>query len=114
MLSLFLKVLSGCLKNQAKQYPEPVGGDAGAESSDGVGADGFADEFAVTQGVEHGGVGGEVSAPAHTHSREDGNGVVVDDAGGIEGGHQADGCAYGTQRGDGKPTRAPFSKPKSQ
>ena len=55
-----------------------MGGDAGAEAADGVGADGFADEFAVAEAVEHGGVGAQVATPAHAHGGEDGNGVVGD------------------------------------
>ena len=76
--------------------------DAGAETSDGVGSDGFADEFAVAEGVEHGGVGTQVSAPAHAHGGEDGDGVVVDDMGGVEGGDQAQGGTHSTEGGDGE------------
>ncbi len=79
-----------------------MGGDAGAEAADGVGSDGFADEFAVAEGVEHSGVGGEVSAPTHAHGGEDGDGVVVDDASGIECGNETDGCTYGAQSSNGK------------
>ena len=89
-------------ENQCQQHPQPVGRDAGAESADGVGPDGLADELAVAQRVEHGGVGTQVAAPAHAHGSEDGDGVVGDDAVGDELGHQADGGSHGTQGGDGE------------
>ena len=79
-----------------------MGGDAGAEASDGVGSDGFAYQLAVAEAVEHSGVGAEVAAPAHTHSCEDGNGVVVDDARFDECGHEADGCSHGAEGRDGE------------
>ena len=77
-------------------------GNAGAKAADGVGTDGFANEFAVAECVEHGGVGGEVAAPAHAHGGEDGDGVVGDDAFGDEAGHKTEGSAYGTEGGDGE------------
>ena len=64
--------------------------------------DGFADEFAVAEAVEHGGMSGEVSAPAHAHGGEDGDGVVGDDAVGDEARHQTQGSTHGTQGGDGE------------
>ena len=79
-----------------------MGGDAGTESADGVGTDGFADEFAIAEGVEHGSVGGEVAAPAHAHGGEDCDGVVGDDAFGDETGHKTQGGAYGTEGCDGE------------
>lgn len=45
------------LEYQRQQHPEPVGGDTGTEAADGVGTDGFADELAVAEAIEHGGVG---------------------------------------------------------
>ena len=37
------------LEDQGKQHIEPVGGDACYKASDGVGSNGFPDEFAVTE-----------------------------------------------------------------
>ncbi len=90
------------LENKTEQNPEPVGGDAGAEASDGVGSDGFADEVAVAEAVEHGGVGGEVAAPAHAHGGEDGYGVVVDNAFRDEAGDKTKGSTHGAESGDGE------------
>ena len=74
-----------------------MGGDAGTETSDGMGTDGFADEFAVSERVEHGGMCAQVSAPAHAHGGEYGNGVVGDDAFGNEARNQTERSAYGTK-----------------
>ena len=77
-------------------------GNAGAKSADGVGTNGFAYEFAVAEGIEHGGVGREVAAPAHAHGGKDGDSVVGDDAFRDETRHQTEGGTYGTEGGDGE------------
>ena len=65
-------------------------------------ADGLGDDVAVTQAVQHGGVGGKEAAPAHANGREDGDGIAVQDAGGVEGGQQAQRSAHGAQGGHGE------------
>ena len=40
---------------------------------------GAADQFVGLEAVHHGNMGGEITAPAHTHSGEDGNVAAVDE-----------------------------------
>ena len=79
-----------------------MGDDGGAESADGVGEDGLRGQFAVAEGIEHGGVGGEESAPAHADGGEHGDGVAVDPSAGLETGHEAEGGTDGAEGGDGE------------
>ena len=79
-----------------------MGGDAGEETSDGMGTDGFADKVAVAEAVEHGSVGGKVAAPAHAHGGKDGDGIVVDNAFRDETGDKTEGSTDGAKGGDGE------------
>ena len=90
------------LEYQCQQHIQPVRCNASAETADGVCADGLADELAVAEAVEHGGVGAEKTAPAHTDSREHGDSIVVDDAFSDETRHQTDGSAYSAKSGHGE------------
>ena len=83
-LSVVNQKLCNWLKHQRQQNIQPVCSDAGTETADGVGTDGFADELAVAETVEHGGMSAEETAPAHADGGEHGDGVVVDDALGDE------------------------------
>ena len=47
-------------------------------------------------------MGREEAAPAHADGGEDGNGIPVQDAGGVEGGQQAQGRSHGAQGGHGE------------
>ena len=77
-----------------------MGGDARAQASDGVCSDGFADELAVTHGVQHGSVRAQIAAPAHAHGREHGNGVAVDDTLCHKARNQTQSGTHSTQRCD--------------
>ena len=90
------------LENKTEQNPNPVRSNAGDNAADSMGTDGFAYKLAVAEGVKHSGMGGEVAAPAHAHSCEDGNGVVGDNAFGDETGNKTKGSTDGTQSGDGE------------
>ena len=79
-----------------------MGDDGCEEASDGVGEDGSGGEFAVVHRVEHGGVCAQESAPAHADGGEDADGVAIDPSLLDELGHQSEGSADGTQRGDGE------------
>ena len=89
-----------------------MGDDAGAESCDGMGADGLGDGLAVAKGVQHCGVGGEEAAPAHADGGEHGNGVSVKDAGRIEGGKEAKGRSHGAEGCHGEGDEAHIGKSK--
>ena len=67
-----------------------MGEDSGAQTGDGVGSYGLGNHFPVAERVEHRGVGGEESAPAHSDCGEYGDGVAVKDAGGIKSGQKAE------------------------
>ena len=67
------------------------------EAADSVCKDGFRCEFAIAERVKHGGVGGEIAAPAHADCSEYGYGVAVGPALGDEVGHKAQGSAYGAE-----------------
>ena len=90
------------LEDHDDQDIEPAGHDSGEESADGVGQDGTRGEFAVVHRVEHGGVGAQVAAPAHTDGGEHGDGVTVHPALLDELGHQTERCTDGTKGGDGE------------
>ena len=85
-------------------------GDAGAKAANSMCAYGFANEFAISEAVKHGSVSAEISAPAHAHGGKDSNGVVVDNASGIEGGHQTNGGAYCSQCRDGETNQSAILK----
>ena len=86
--------------DETDQHVHPVRRDAGDESADGVGKDGLGGQFPVAEGVEHGGVGAEVAAPAHADGGEHGDGVAVNPAFRHEVGHQSQGGAHGTEGGN--------------
>ena len=67
---------------------------AGGDASDGVSPDGERGELPVAEGIQHGGVGAQVAAPAHADGRANGDGVTIHPAGGDEAGHQAQGSPY--------------------
>ena len=67
---------------------------AGTKTTNGVSPDGFPDEFPVAKGVEHCGVGTEVSAPAHAHGGEYGDSIVIDDTGINKGRNEAQSRSY--------------------
>ena len=73
-----------------------------AKTTDGMCTDGLADELAIAEAVEHGGMGAEETAPAHADGCEHGDGVVVDDTFGDETRHQTDGSTHGTKCGHGE------------
>ena len=79
-----------------------MGGEGGGDAADGVGEDGFGGELAVSDRVEHGGVGAEEAAPAHADGGEDRDGIAVYPTLLHEGGDEPQGGADGTQGGDGE------------
>ena len=83
--------------NQRNQQIEEMGDDTCTQTGDGVCAQGLGNDLAVAQGVQHSGVSGEETAPAHTDGGEDGDGVTVQDTGGIEGGKKAQGGSHGAK-----------------
>ena len=90
------------LQEHGHQYEEPVGGEGCGESADGVGEDGFGGELAVSDRVEHGGVGAEEAAPAHTNGGEYRDGITIYPALLHEGGYEPERGAYCSQCGDGE------------
>ena len=75
----------------------PVSYDTCDQAANGVRQDGFRRELAEAERVEHGGMGAEEAALAHTHGGTNGNGVVVNQTFSGEAGYQTQGCAYRTQ-----------------
>ena len=74
-----------------------MGDEGGTEASDSMGEEGLRVMLAVVQGVEHGGVGAEVTAPAHTYGGEYGDGIAVDPALLGKAGHNAESSPYGSE-----------------
>ena len=83
-------------------HADEMGDEGGAEAANGVGDNGLGGQFAIAEGVEHGGVGAEESAPTHANGREDGDGIAIDPALPDEVGDKAEGRAYGAKGGDGE------------
>lgn len=79
-----------------------MGHDGRHEAADGVGEDCLGCELTVAYGVEHGGVGAQIAAPAHADGREDCDGVAVDPALLDEVGHEPQGCSHGAESRDGE------------
>ena len=90
------------LQEHGHQYEEPVGGEGGSESADGVSEDGFGGELAVSDRVEHGGVGAEEAAPAHTNGGEDRDSITIYPALLHEGGYEPERRTDSTQCGNGE------------
>ena len=76
--------------------------DTRAETADGVRTDGLADELAIAEAVEHGGMGAEETAPAHADGSEHSDGIVVDDAFRDETRHQTDGGTHCAESSHGE------------
>ena len=90
------------LEYQCQQNIQPVGCDASAKTTNGVCANGLADELAIAEAVEHGGMGAEETAPAHADGGEHGNGIVVDDTFRDETRHQTNSGTHGTEGSHGE------------
>ena len=90
------------LQQPCYQHEEPVGSEGGGEASDGVGEDGFGGELAVADRVEHGGVGAQEAAPAHTNGGEDRDSITIYPALLHEGGYEPERRTDSTQCGDGE------------
>ena len=73
-----------------------MSGNPRAKTAYGMRPDGFRNEVAVAERIEHGRMRGQVAAPAHTHGGEYGNDVIVYKAFGNESGHQAQRGAHRT------------------
>lgn len=74
--------------------------ESGGESSDCVRQNGFRGQFTVAQRVEHGRVGAEESAPAHSDGREDSDRVAVGPTVGHKIRHKAEGSPNSSERCD--------------
>ena len=75
----------------------PVGGNPRAKTPDGMAQDGMAGQIAEFQGIHHGHMGAEISAPAHAHSCKYGDIVALGQASFHQTRHQADGRSRGAK-----------------
>ncbi len=76
-----------------------MGCDASAKTTNSMSTNGLADELAIAEAVEHGGMGAEETAPAHADGGEHGNGIVVDDTFRDETRYQTDGGTHSAEGG---------------
>ena len=67
-----------------------------------MGEEGPREEIAETEGVEHGGMGGEIAAPAHAHGGAYRDGIAVENAllGKLR--NETEGSPYGSESGNGE------------
>ena len=79
-----------------------MGYDGRAQAAYGVRQYGLRRKLAVTHRVEHGGVGGEISAPAHADRGKYRYGVAVNPSGIDKRGYKAEGRAHGAEGRDGE------------
>ena len=90
------------LEYHRQQNIQPVCCNTSAETSDGMCTNGFADELAITEAIEHSSVGAEETAPAHADGGEHSDGIVVNNTFGDEAWHQADSGTHGAEGGHGE------------